>query len=206
MFPSNPILLKPKPAFTLSEINLLGNKNLFLAKARITQKLQTALLLVEKLYARELIKYDKKLPAEIVNSKGKITKGENLSASPWMVLDYPKEFSRQNIFAIRTLIWWGKHVSVSLVLSGSYKKLYEQNIFKAINTKPTNLFVCIGQTPWEHDILPGNFLKAGKLTSKEITEIKNRSFLKLSFKISIKEINSLEVLVLEKFKGLLQLF
>jgi len=97
-------------------------------------------------------------------------------------------------------------VSVSLVLSGSYKKLYEQNIFKAINTKPTNLFVCIGQTPWEHDILPGNFLKAGKLTSKEITEIKNRSFLKLSFKISIKEINSLEVLVLEKFKGLLQLF
>ncbi|MBK7854483.1 MAG: hypothetical protein IPJ79_05850 [Bacteroidetes bacterium] len=69
--------LKRNTAFTTKEVNLLANKNLFAAKARIIQKLSKELLLLEELYVEEVSTKKETLSEEILKNRGKITKGEN---------------------------------------------------------------------------------------------------------------------------------
>lgn len=198
--------MKRNTAFTTKEVNLLANKNLFAAKARIIQKLSKELLLLEELYVEEVSTKKETLSEEILKNRGKITKGENLNNLPWMVLDYPRLFNRKNIFAIRTLVWWGKHISVSLVVSGNFKKLYEERVFKELNSAKFNaLYICISNTAWEHDFTKENYCKTSQLSKKIIDGIKERNFLKISFKIHVKEINELQSKALTKFKLLLRL-
>src|SRR5436189_6462548 len=40
------------------------------------------------------------------NTRGKISKGENYLGYPWQILDYPRVFEKENVFAFRTLCWW----------------------------------------------------------------------------------------------------
>ena len=51
-------------------------------------------------------KYEPKLPSEVLQSPPKISKGENYKGLPYVVLDYPKNFSASGILAIRTMFWW----------------------------------------------------------------------------------------------------
>ena len=38
---------------------------------------------------------------------GKISRGENYRGLPYLILDYPAYFSQKDIFAFRTMFWWG---------------------------------------------------------------------------------------------------
>ena len=61
---------------------------------------------------------------------GKISKGENYQGLPYVILDYPASFRKENIFAIRTFFWWGNFFSISLHLSG--KKILAEKDFSKI--------------------------------------------------------------------------
>src|SRR5438105_15186190 len=56
----------------------------------------------------------------------KISKGENYRGLPYLILDYPRLFEKENILAIRTMFWWGNFFSITLHLAGSYKKQHEE--------------------------------------------------------------------------------
>lgn len=195
-----------KTSFSTSEINLLSNKSLFKTKALVTHKINQQLLDIEEIFSKTLEVYHDELDDEIFSRKGKITRGENLNASPWMVLDFPRVFSKDNIFAIRTLVWWGNHTSVSLVLSGNYKKKYEERVLLRVKDKRfKDLFVCVGDTPWQHDFTTGNYLKSPDVSNKVIKEIKQKEFLKVSFKMPLKRINEIQKLTSSRFDLLLTL-
>lgn len=51
----------------------------------------------------------------------KISKGEKHKGLPWVMLDYPRSFDKQQgHFAIRSFFWWGNYFSIRLQLSGAY--------------------------------------------------------------------------------------
>jgi hypothetical protein len=54
----------------------------------------------------------------------KISRGENYRGLPWVMLDYPRIFGRQEVMAIRTMFWWGHGFIVTLHLKGSYRQLF----------------------------------------------------------------------------------
>jgi hypothetical protein len=54
----------------------------------------------------------------------KISKGENYRGLPYVMLDYPRIFGKEDVFAIRTMFWWGHYFSVTLHLKGIYKEIY----------------------------------------------------------------------------------
>jgi hypothetical protein len=60
------------------------------------------------------------IPAEVLVPSPKISKGENYKGLPWVMLDYPRFFNREDAFAIRTMFWWGHFFSVTLHLKGAY--------------------------------------------------------------------------------------
>ncbi|RYG35601.1 MAG: hypothetical protein EOO01_31385, partial [Chitinophagaceae bacterium] len=43
----------------------------------------------------------------------KIARGENYEGLPYVMLDYPRLFGKENIFAFRTMFWWGNFISVT---------------------------------------------------------------------------------------------
>ena len=54
----------------------------------------------------------------------KISRGENYQGLPWVMLDYPRIFGREDVLAIRTMFWWGHAFIVTLHLKGKYRRMF----------------------------------------------------------------------------------
>lgn len=54
------------------------------------------------------------------SSTPKVSKGENFEGYPFRILDYPRFFTKSDVFAFRTLIWWGNMINFTLHLKGEY--------------------------------------------------------------------------------------
>src|SRR5271169_1886033 len=39
----------------------------------------------------------------------KISRGEQYKGMPWVMLDYPRVFGKEDVCAIRTMFWWGHY-------------------------------------------------------------------------------------------------
>jgi len=54
----------------------------------------------------------------------KISRGENYQGLPWVMLDYPRVFGREDVLAIRTMFWWGNAFILTLHLKGRYREFF----------------------------------------------------------------------------------
>ncbi len=102
----------------------------------------------------------------------KISRGDNYNGLPYLVLDHPRIFQKDNIFALRTMFWWGKQLSVTLHLSGSFNELY----LPAIREKfRDDLFMCAaGEEEWDHDVNGRGYAKLaqqGQLLDRRFNKI-----------------------------------
>ena len=97
----NPAKIRLSP----NEMELVTNADWILTKNGIMRK---AWHLLEGLqeYQKNLVStYQKELPSEALRIPAKISKGENYRGLPYLVLDYPRFFEKENAFAIRTMFW-----------------------------------------------------------------------------------------------------
>ena len=95
----------------------------------------------------------------------KISKGENYRGLPYLILDYPRIFEKENIFAVRTMFWWGKFFSITLHMAGSYKKNEEAKCIAAYEAfSQHNFFICINKEQWEHHFDPSNYAAVKNLS------------------------------------------
>ncbi|MEI9808974.1 MAG: hypothetical protein WDO16_14545 [Bacteroidota bacterium] len=84
------------------------------------------------------------LPPEVIKISPKISKGENYKGLPYLVLDYPRYFEKDNHFAVRSMFWWGNFFSSTLHLSGIYKKKYTSAIEASFTQLQENdFFICV---------------------------------------------------------------
>src|SRR6187402_1143085 len=63
-------------------------------------------------------------PEEIFRTDPKISRGENYKGLPYVILDYPRLFGREDVFAVRTMFWWGHSFHVTLHLKGKYQAMF----------------------------------------------------------------------------------
>ncbi|MEO8764299.1 MAG: hypothetical protein ABI416_08430 [Ginsengibacter sp.] len=119
------------------------------------------------------------------NTGGKISKGENYEGLPYVMLDYPAMFSRENIFAIRTMFWWGNFFSITLHLSGDRFKL--EGDFDELLTylKENNFFICVSENEWLHNFGTSNYMSAWECGTKQFEEISKKNFFKISKKMEL---------------------
>lgn len=143
----------------------------------------------------------KDLPA----STPKISKGENYLGLPYLVLDHPRIFGTQDVFAIRTFFWWGHFFSTTLQLSGKFKSRFEPILHRSFERlKEQDFFVCIADTPWHYHVGADNYRSAAAFTLKEYSSVvAEKPFFKLSKAISLGEWNEAPVKLLEIFSQLL---
>ena len=113
---------KTKIALSAKELELVCNKEWILTKHAIVQKVITLFGRALEDMQQQVEQRIHGLPAAVNGQSPKISKGENFQSLPYVMLDYPRYFHKENTLAIRTFFWWGNFFSVTLHLSGEHKE------------------------------------------------------------------------------------
>jgi len=139
---------------------LLVDKKHFENKLKLNTAILELLNLCLSNIQNDKLLTDLNLDEAITSNSPKISRGENYLGFPWMILDYPRLFSKSSVFAIRTLCWYGNSMSITLHLSGisleTFKKLILKNLFKL---KDNGYWISKGTEEWDHSISNENYLK-----------------------------------------------
>ena len=189
-----------------AEMELISSPDIILTKNAILQKIK---LFLEGLQVKQLdiLKdHSSGLPAEVLKISPKISRGENYKGLPWLVLDNPRFFQHNNIFALRTMFWWGNFFSITLHLSGNNKTNLLEKIASNISLlKEHDMYIYEGTDEWEHDLDPGSYKKFASLTNEEIEkDFSANNFLKLAIKFPIDSLEAIEDKLLRNYELLVK--
>ena len=117
----------------------------------------------------------------------KISKGENYKGLPYIVLDYPRHYSKTDIFAYRAMFWWGNGYVFTLLLQGKYLDFFREKILENYSLlKGKNIFAYTGDSLWDYDIYTENYILADSLTREQIKSLTNNAFFKTGRQIPLK--------------------
>ena len=108
---------------------------------------------------------------------GKITRGENLAGLPYLVVDMPSWYSKEDILAVRTLLWWGNGIYHSLQVSGKALIPVSATAFGKING---DWLTVTGNDPWSYEAEQLKMLKEHYPSPESLNQrIQAAGFLKI---------------------------
>lgn len=205
---------KAKIRLSKKEQQLVQNADFILTKNQIIQKAKRLLEQLQEDFTEYLKTEDFNLPQAVRSSVPKISRGENYLGLPFLILDYPRCFSKESIpprdantFAIRTMFWWGNFFSITLHLSGTFKKSVEQTIihFHSLLQKE-KFFISVNDDEWEHHFEKNNFARIDTLSKISFVKtIKKNNFLKIAYNIPLKKWDETAEKLFHHFKMLIVL-
>jgi hypothetical protein len=182
------------------ELLLVQNGQWILTKNAIIQKVYLLFGSLAEEIKNERAKNN--LPPEVLQTTPKISKGENYKGLPYVMLDYPRLFTKENVFAVRTFFWWANYFSITLHLKGRYKEKFvgavQKNIFLLTEN---NFYLSITEDEWHHDIDEQNYILLNDLKD----DLKQKHFLqssvlKISTKINLDKWNESETRLLHLYE------
>lgn len=193
---------EPKVRLSPLEKELIINSDWILTKNGIIEKVKALLGELQSRQQAILSQPLFALPEEVVLPSAKISKGENYKGLPYLVLDYPRYFTRGHVFAVRSFFWWGHFFSSTFQLSGDYKTKYEDNIIRSFPALQEGGYsVCVNADPWEHDFSEANYSAIKNITANDFEElIRGHLFIKLAKKITLQEWDNAEEKLFEMFR------
>lgn len=166
-----------------NELELVCNSEFILTKNRIIEKAYNLFGSLSETYKTTLHNYKAVLPAEAFNVSPKIYKGENYLNLPYVLMDYPRVFLKEDVFAIRSFLWWGNFFSITLHISGRFLETFKSNILHSLKTRQYNdFFVCISEAQWQHHFEKTNYTSVKEIEAEQVLQ---KPFLKLSKKLAL---------------------
>ena len=200
------MIQQTKIQFLPAEMELVSSPDIILTKNAILQKIKSFFEEVQMKQHDILKIYSSQLPEEVLKISPKISRGENYKGLPWLVLDNPRHFQHNNIFAIRTMFWWGNFFSITLHVSGNNKNDLLKNLTDNISFLAKNdFYIYNGTKEWEHDIDPGSYKKLSVINEDELQKIFSaNSFLKLAVKFTVEPLEAIEDKLLRNYELLVK--
>jgi len=166
-----------------NELELVCNSEFILTKNRIIEKAYNLFGLLSETYKTTLNNYKEVLPAEVFKTSPKIYKGENYLSLPYVLMDHPRVFLKDDVFAIRSFLWWGNFFSITLHLSGRFLQPLKNNIRLSLKNREHNdYYVCIGEERWQHHFEKTNYASLSEIEPESVLQ---KPFLKLSKKLAL---------------------
>ncbi|MEO6307880.1 MAG: hypothetical protein ABIO96_11240 [Nitrospiraceae bacterium] len=136
--------------FTHEEAALMADRNFFLAKVQIMAKVRRLLTATHAALKEEVAAAALVTPPNFNSANCQFVKGEALECFPYQYLDFPKHFHDSNVFAFRTLFWWGHHVVCALMLEGEGIKPHKARIVDRFHQLAgQGLELSLAPTLWE---------------------------------------------------------
>jgi hypothetical protein len=185
-------------ALTDYEMALVADEKVLLAKNKIIQTVQQIFGELSEEYAR--IISDSSFEKNFLNN-AKISRGENYRGLPYVVLDYPRQFSKNSVFAIRSFFWWGNFFSITLQLSGEHFEQRKDFLGQWLSVfQKEGWYINAGNEQWEHHFDADNYKP---FIGAEIISAEQK-FIKLAKKIPLSEWDSVKNFYLENFTFLIK--
>jgi len=200
------MIQQTKIQFLPAEMELVSSPDIILTKNAILQKIKSFFEEVQMKQQDILKKYSSQLLEEVIKISPKISRGENYKGLPWLVLDNPRHFQHNNIFAIRTMFWWGNFFSITLHVSGNNKNDLLKNLTQNASLLAKNdFYIYNGTKEWEHDIDPDSYKKLSAINEDELQKIISaNSFLKLAVKFTVESLEAIEDKLLRNYELLVK--
>ena len=200
------MIQQTKIQFLPAEMELVSSPDIILTKNAILQKIKSFFEEVQMKQQDILKKYSSQLLEEVIKISPKISRGENYKGLPWLVLDNPRHFQHNNIFAIRTMFWWGNFFSITLHVSGNNKNDLLKNLTGNVSLLAKNdFYIYNGTKEWEHDIDPDSYKKLSAINEDELQKIfSTNSFLKLAVKFTVESLEAVEDKLLRNYELLIK--
>jgi len=198
---------QPKIQLSLLEMELVNNAEWILTKNGIIEKVKQLLTSLQESQKEYLHSIADHFPKEVLKSSPKISKGENYKGLPYLVLDFPRSFDHEKIFAIRTMFWWGNFFSITLQLAGNHKRMFEKKIISSYEIlKQKGFFICVHEKQWEHHFESSNYIQIDNYDKDNFTDIiKINPFVKLANKISLEKWDDAQEILMQQFKLLIDI-
>lgn len=186
---------------TPEELSLVTNANILKTKTKIISNVYDLFGDLAEGYAEVV----RKSPQDFSQMPGpKISRGEQYGGLPFVMLDFPRIFQRENIFAIRCLFWWGNFFSITLQLGGKYQENFAASISRAlIADKLNDWFICVADQPWDHHFETNNYLAVKQFEHNKIHALKKLPFIKVAKKIPLFEWEKVSVFYKQSFNEIM---
>lgn len=186
------------------EKELIQNKEWILTKRSVTNKVYRLFGEMHAIYKEIAEQEVSSFIDSLKGSGGKISKGENYKELPYVIMDYPALFTKENIFAVRTMFWWGNFFSISLHLSG--KKFQLQNDLSKLffYLKEKNFYICVNEDEWQHDFESSNYIAVSDLNESSFRKISKRNFFKISKRLELNKWNATPQFLQKSFKEIIE--
>ncbi|PWV53306.1 hypothetical protein [Chitinophaga sp. S165] len=193
-------------SLTAEEQALVVNAEWLYLKNSALQKIMTLMGRLQLELQAHPVTNEFPFPGPTLQAGGKISRGERYKELPYVILDYPRFFSKDNIFAFRTMFWWGHYFIATLHLAGEEKERYSNAIVDAWQQLAEHQFqVYLQEDPWEHDLENGNYKLISAIPVQEFKQlIARRSFIKLAKPYSFEEWGKIVPEVVRDYALLLQ--
>lgn len=169
-------------SLTAEEQALVVNADWLYLKNGILEKVMTLMGQLHQALEAAPVTKEFLFPDGLLAAGGKISRGERYRELPYIILDYPRLFSKDNIFAFRTMFWWGHYFIATLHLAGEEKEKYGHMIASAWQQLAEHRFqVYFLEDPWQHDFENGNYKLISAMSELEFKQlIDRRPFIKLA--------------------------
>jgi hypothetical protein len=188
------------------ELELVCNTEWILTKHRIVDKVYQ--IFGESVTQMELaVARESDLPPIAREQNAKISKGENYGKLPYVMLDYPRHFSRESTLAVRTFFWWGNFFSLNLQLGGTYKDKFAPGLVDQWNfLQEQQYWICVHADPWQHHFDSSNYKQVNSLSQQEFAAILEReSFVKIAKKCPLSHWDTVPGFIESTFKEMIKL-
>jgi len=200
--------MKEEHRLSAKEMDYVMDTDFLLTRRDIDQKINHLLLQCEASLKSFIQQRNIDFPHGTRYKAGKISKGENYLQLPYYILDYPRLFTRDSIFALRTMFWWGHYFLVTFHISGEALNLLRPALLNKVHQLPAeNMYVYIHPSdPWQHHLSEDNYRPISTFDSVELRQLlSSRGHLKFCRKISLQSWNNLPAFAIEFFKQMLWL-
>ena len=178
--------------FTPDEIRMIRDADFFPAKAVIIRKFHDDFMRLRDHLRTECQKnFLGAGPAGCDLENGQLVKGEKFHDFPYAYLDFPKFFSKDEMFTFRSLFWWGHALFFCWFLSGPRLDEYKKRVLSGYAAiAGQNVFLSTADSPWEWSLEKPHavFLDHTEETLKEI--LKDRTFLKLGCSLPLESLKT----------------
>lgn len=167
------------------QLELLKDTGFLLEKRRISQSIIKLLGTTENQLKETINQAEFEFPNGTLITAGKISKGENYQGLPYFVLDFPRLFQKNHVFAYRIMVWWGHEISFTLHLEGAILDLYYEKIRTGIK-RMSDYYLCANTaTPWDYHFGTDNYQKISDISDYQIDELLKMKHFKISQKCSL---------------------
>ncbi len=131
-----------------------------------------------------------------------LLKGENYKGLPYRILDYPRLFKQDGIFAYRIMFWWGRGFYFTFHLSGKYLKPYLPKVETQFSKwQHQNVFYYHHHEEWEHEIAAPFYHPIENIHFKDLQQIgEQQGFVKFARQLEVLQIEKVKEVGLESFK------